>query len=207
MEIDTALLDDLAARIRALPETGGRRLIAIAGAPAGGKSVLSQTLCAHLNTRVRCATVVPLDGFHLDNRILSARGLLARKGAPETFDVAGFAHLVSRLRHEAEVIFPLFDRSADIAIAGAGTVGAKDSYVIIEGNYLLFDEDPWRALAAEWDLSIYIEQPVAELRARLIRRWRDHGLSAADAAARCDGNDMPNAERVTRALLKPDVRL
>jgi fructokinase len=61
-----------------------------------------------------------MDGFHLDNRLLIARGLLARKGAPETFAASAFVHLVRRLKEEQEVVYPVFDRALDIAIAGAG---------------------------------------------------------------------------------------
>ncbi len=85
------------ARLRALSEriaqtsfSHKRRLIALAGAPASGKSTLAHALCA----LVPGACVVPMDGFHLDNALLEARGLLARKGAPETFDARGFLHLM-----------------------------------------------------------------------------------------------------------------
>jgi fructokinase len=207
VQFDYPYLDDLATRIRALPDTHQRRLIAIAGPPASGKSVLSSALCEHLNTGKECATIVPLDGFHLDNRLLSSRGWLARKGAPETFDAQGFIQLVSRLKREPEIVFPIFDRSADISIAGAGVVGSNCSYVIVEGNYLLFDEDPWKKLAGEWDLSVFVEVPEEELRHRLISRWRDLGLSVADAEARCDENDLPNATRVMRSLLEPQLKV
>ncbi len=207
MQIDPILLEDLATRIRALADTGQRRLIAIAGPPASGKSVLAAALCAHLNLRQECATVIPLDGFHLDNRLLSVRGLLPRKGAPETFDAHGFVHLVSRLRTEPEVVCPVFDRSADIAIAGAEAVRPECAYVILEGNYLLFDEEPWRGLGNDWDLSIRLDVPEDELRERLLRRWRDHGLSEGDAVKRCEENDLPNARRVALASLPADLRL
>ena len=64
------------------------------------------------------AEVVPMDGFHLDNALLDARGLRAKKGAPETFDVAGFIALIHRLKTEADVVYPLFDRARDLSVAG-----------------------------------------------------------------------------------------
>jgi pantothenate kinase len=82
------------------------------------------------------------------------RGLLPRKGAPETFDVRGFISLASRLRDEPEVIFPTFDRDRDVAIAGAGMIEEACDTVIVEGNYLLYDAPLWRDLRRQWDLSI-----------------------------------------------------
>ncbi len=80
-----------------------------------------------------------MDGFHLDNRILDARGLRPRKGAPETFDAAGFIHMIRRLATEDEVIIPVFDRPRDIAIAGAQVIGATTKIAVVEGNYLLLE--------------------------------------------------------------------
>ena len=48
-----------------------------------------------------------MDGFHLDNDILAARGLLQVKGAPETFDLVGFAGLISDLKSGAAAFFHL----------------------------------------------------------------------------------------------------
>jgi pantothenate kinase len=111
---------DLAELILAAPRSGRRRLVALAGAPASGKSTLAEALASELRSQ-RCATqVVPLDGFHLHNQILIDRGLLPHKGAPDTFDAQGFAHLIGRLHDDPEVYYPVFDRARDIAIAGAG---------------------------------------------------------------------------------------
>ena len=68
----------------------------------------------------KTAKVVPMDGFHYDDAVLEARGLRARKGAPDTFDVSGFTHLLNRLRVEAEVAIPVFDRQMELSRAGAG---------------------------------------------------------------------------------------
>lgn len=166
---------------------------------------MASELARVLNAGTGGAVVVPMDGFHLDNRILTARGLLPRKGAPETFDAHGFIACIRRLTLEPEVIVPVFDRSRDIAIAGAQTVGPEDRICLVEGNYLLFDEDPWRELAPLWDLRVRIDVPVDELERRLVRRWLDHGLDEAAARSRAGGNDIPNAHRVASAALPADV--
>jgi pantothenate kinase len=181
----------------------GRLLVAIAGPPGAGKSTLSDGLAEQLDG----AVVVPMDGFHLDNRVLEARGLLSRKGAPETFDVAGFSSLIKRLQTEDEVVIPVFDRSRDLAVAGARVIGAEAQILLIEGNYLLLDEAPWRDLGAFWHLTIGIEVPISVLETRLTQRWRDHGLDAAAAEARAMGNDIPNARRVVNGSSRADVIL
>lgn len=180
-----------------------RLLVAIAGPPGAGKSTLAEALAA----QIAGAAVVPMDGFHLDNGILEARGLLARKGAPETFDVAGFGALVARLKAEDEVVIPVFDRCRDLAVAGARMIGPEARILLVEGNYLLLNEAPWRGLARFWDVTIAIEVPLAVLEARLTQRWRDHGLSEAAAVARAMGNDIPNARRVVAGSARADVTI
>ncbi|MCR9127145.1 MAG: nucleoside/nucleotide kinase family protein [Rhodobacteraceae bacterium] len=197
----------LSAQVLATPRAGRRRLVALAGPPASGKSTLAQNLADLLDAGGCPAQVVPMDGFHLDNRILENRGMLARKGAPETFDMQGFLHLVTRLHDETEVFHPVFDRTRDIAVAGAGRIGSDCDTVVIEGNYLLFDAPGWRDLAGHWDLSIRLNLPDEVLRARLIDRWVTHGLSPSQAAERAARNDLPNAARVNAAKLPANIEI
>jgi pantothenate kinase-related protein Tda10 len=118
----------LAPRILAAAEGRARVLVALAGPPGAGKSTLAAALAAALPG----ARVVPMDGFHLDYAVVDAGGLRARKGAPETFDLPGFRHLLTRLRAEAEVAIPVFDRAADMARAGAAVVAAADRILIVD---------------------------------------------------------------------------
>ena len=186
----------------ALAEAGpGRRLLALAGPPGCGKTTLASALCHRLTLQRRRAVVVPMDGFHLDNEVLAERGLLARRGAPETFDAQGFLRMARALKAGEEVVAPRFDRARDIAIAGAVVVPQDAEVVILEGNYLLFDEDPWRDLAPLWDISVWLDVPLPDLRARLIQRWLSLNHSRATATRRAEGNDLPNAQRVLDARL------
>ena len=178
----------------------GRRIVAIVGAPGSGKSTLAARLVAGLSD----AVLVPMDGFHLDNRLLEADGLRGCKGAPQTFDAAGFVALVQRLKAGGEVIHPVFDRARDLAIAGAGRVAADTRLVVVEGNYLLLDRAPWRKLAGFWDLSVMLDVPMAELRRRLTARWQGLGRSPAEVMAHLE-NDLGNAELVQRESLPADL--
>lgn len=148
-----------------------------------------------------------MDGFHLDNPILAERGLLDRKGAPQTFDAAGFRHLVARLHNEDDVYYPVFDRGRDIATAGAGLLDSGCDTVIIEGNYLLYDAPVWRDLLDLWDLSIRLDIPLATLKGRLVKRWRTYGASEEEATARMQRNDLPNAELVLASSLPADITI
>ncbi len=202
-----AAVEALARRIAALPADGRRRMVAVAGAPTSGKSWMADALTERVNGAGRRARRIPMDGFHLDNAILDARGLRARKGAPETFDAGGFIALMRRVAAGGEVVYPLFDRARDLAIAGAAVIEADCDVAIVEGNYLLFDEDPWRALAPLWDVSVWVDVPERRLLARCVRRWIDHDHTPEAARARAEGNDMANARRIIGARLPADVTL
>ena len=203
----TTHVNALAARVHDLRPAHSRILVAIAGAPGSGKSTLAIELARRMNAQKIAAEVVPMDGFHLDNAILDQRGLRRRKGAPETFDAQGFVHLIRRLSDPVEVFVPVFDRSRDLAIAGATVVSESCQVVIVEGNYLLFDEQPWSDLAPLWTLSAQLAVPMPELRARLIQRWLSQGLSRAAATRRAESNDIPNAQRVIDHALPANLIL
>jgi pantothenate kinase len=203
----TPQINILAERVHAMRGDGRRLLVAVAGAPGSGKSTLAEEMSRRLNAQKCVTRVVPMDGFHLDNAVLGERGLLARKGAPETFDSAGFLHLVQRLRERSEVIAPVFDRARDLAVAGAQVIPAEAEVVLVEGNYLLFDAPPWFNLAPIWSLSVRLEVPLQDLRARLIQRWLKLGHTSATATRRAEANDIPNAEAVVARALPADIVL
>lgn len=194
-------------RIMQAPLGPHRRLIAVAGAPGSGKSTTADQLADQLAARGTQVAVVPMDGFHLDNRLLDADGSRARKGAPHTFDAGGLIRLVAALQSNDAVVYPLFDRSRDIAIAGAGRVDPEVETVLLEGNYLLLKTAPWHALAPRWALTISLATPRDVLHSRLVQRWLDHGMTQADAEARALGNDMKNAEFIAANQFEADIKL
>lgn len=148
-----------------------------------------------------------MDGFHLDNAILDARGLRARKGSPQTFDAAGFVHLIRRLRTEDEVVIPAFDRALDKSINCAAIVGPDVETVVVEGNYLLLDAPVWRELKPLWDYSVQLDVPEDVLRARLMERWLSFGFSEEDARIKAEANDLPNAAFVRAHSLPADLTI
>ena len=184
---------------------GARTLIALAGPPAAGKSTLSDAILSRLGGD---AVVLPMDGFHLDNAILDGRGLRARKGAPATFDVAGFASTLGRVRRDkGSVIVPAFDRHLDLSRAGAIEVAPRHRTVLVEGNYLLLREAPWPSLAQAYDGTVFLRVPESLVEERILARWRRYGLDERAARARALENDIPNASLVLRSSQTADLTL
>ncbi|MEW9807298.1 nucleoside triphosphate hydrolase [Mesorhizobium marinum] len=183
-----------------------RFLVAIAGPPGSGKSTLAERL--HEVLPEQSSVVVPMDGFHFDDVVLNSRGLRQRKGAPETFDQAGFAALLRRIKaREPDVAIPIFDRSMELSRAGAAIVGSDVKFVLVEGNYLLLDEEPWSRLGDLFDFTIFLDATRGELERRLMQRWRGHGKSDEEARAWIASNDMPNIERVLARRREADLVL
>jgi len=191
----------LAAQIDAATRDRGRIMVAVAGPPGSGKSTVAEALAGAVAAP---AQVVPMDGFHLENDVLRARGLLPRKGAPETFDCPGLLALLRRIRQGGAVPYPTFDRVADRTLPEGGRLREETKVVLVEGNYLLLDAPCWREIAQLWDVTIWLEVPHEELEARLTQRWLDHGLSREQAGIRARGNDMVNADRVIAGSLTAD---
>ena len=190
-------LSSLATTIIEQAGNSTRHIVAVAGPPASGKTTLAARLCKEISDRGESCAAVPMDGFHLDNPILKAKGLFERKGAPETFDALGFLNLISRLRdHHKDVYIPVFDRKQDLAIAGSALIEADCKFIVVEGNYLLLNSDPWNELKQYWDSTIFVNPGLSVLEERLLDRWLQHGLDFSDAIDRARDYDIPNAKYV-----------
>lgn len=184
-----------------------RGFIALAGPPASGKSTVSHALVAELERRGRPTGLLPMDGFHMGNTLLDRRGLRERKGAPETFDLAGFAATLTRARNKDQICVPTFDRTLDTGLAAAAELLPAQQTVVVEGNYLLLDAPGWRDLSDLWDFSAYLDVPDDVLQERLIQRWLDEGLPPDRAREKAEGNDLPNARLIRSALLEDEADL
>ncbi len=180
-----------------------RYLVAVAGPPGAGKSTFSQALCAAFPMGE--AAVFQMDGFHYDNAILDALHLRSRKGSPETSDFAGFEIMLRRIQSgNRAVTVPIFDRSLDLARAGAATIAETTKFVIVEGNYLLLGEEPWSQLFNVFDYRIFLDVSSDELR-RLLARWVDLDTDVAKARQRVTDNDMQNVDRVLTRSARADI--
>ncbi|WP_380166951.1 nucleoside/nucleotide kinase family protein [Jannaschia sp. R86511] len=153
------------------------------------------------------AVHVPMDGFHLANATLDRLGLRQRKGAVETFDGWGFVALLRRLLVETEhtVYAPGFDRAVDEGVTGAVAVPASARLVVVEGNYLLVDAQPWAqvrdVLAETW----FCETPEAVRMDRLVTRHQAGGRTPDAALAWAETVDGGNAALIETTRARADL--
>ncbi len=191
-------------RARILLASGGRRLLGVAGPPGSGKSTLAAQLVAALGP---AASLVPMDGYHLAQVELARLDRAGRKGAPDTFDAAGYVSLLRRLRNQApdEVVYaPAFRREIEEPVAGAIPVLPEVRLVVTEGNYLLLD-GPWAPVRELLDQSWFVAVPEPVRLQWLLARHMAFGRSRDAALAWIAATDAPNARLIEAAHHRADL--
>ena len=163
-------LADVADLIRARQGDKRPYLIGVAGAVAAGKSTFAAELGEALAAAGLSVETVATDGFLLANTALEGRGLLNRKGFPESYDVAGMRAALTAIRVGA-ADFPGYSHALyDIDPALARRLAPPD-VLIVEGLSL---HEGAKALGL--DLLIYLDADEADLEAwfteRFIGLWR-----------------------------------
>lgn len=191
-----------------------RRIIGVVGSPGSGKTTLVEAVLAALATSGdgwvdgRVAHV-PMDGFHLADVELARLGRLHRKGAPDTFDAAGYAALLRRIhssRGHAETVYaPAFDRDIEQPVAGSIPVLPQCELVLTEGNYLLLDDDEWRGVRAQLDEVWFLDAEDDVRRSRLVERHVRFGKARTHAEAWVSEVDEPNARLIASTRESADV--
>ena len=189
-----------------------RTIIGIAGPPASGKSTLAQAVVGRFNqskhTDIPTAALLPMDGYHLDNRLLESQNLLARKGALDTFDAHGFCDAVKQLSSaNKKMYYPKFDREMDLSIANAIAIHHQTNIIVVEGNYLLMKSEPWACLRDVFAVTVFVSPEMSVLNDRLTQRWMHYGFDAITASKRAINNDLPNAQLVLEHSVEADITL
>jgi len=191
-------------------ETGRRVVVGLAGEPGSGKSTTATALVGALVAAGIPAVVVPMDGFHLAGATLARLGRLDRKGAIDTFDGAGWLALLRRVRRaepDETVWAPDYVRGLEEAVAGSVEVGPDVEVVVVEGNYLLVDDEPWRSARLELDRVWWVEVPQSERLRRLVARHVRHGMAEEAALAWATGPDERSAALVRATRARADAVL
>ena len=196
-------LPDLIDVARTMIAAGGRRVLGITGAPGAGKSVLAERIVAALGAD---AVLVGMDGFHLAGAELRRLGRQGRKGAPDTFDAAGYVALLRRLvdRVDPVVYAPLFDRRLEEPIGSAVPVELGVPLIVTEGNYLLLDTPEWAPVRELLDACWFVAPPETLRLTRLIARHQAFGRDAVAARERAQGSDAANAALVIASMDQAD---
>lgn len=199
------LADELRHRLDALLADGTRRLLGIAGPPGAGKSTLAARVAATLPGR---AVVVPMDGFHLAPAQLNRLGRADRKGAPDTFDAAGFVDLLRRLREDEGTVYaPAYHRELHHAVAAEIAVGSDVPLVVVEGNYLLLADHGFAPVVGLLDETWYVDLSDEERVRRLVARQVATGKTPTDAQEWVRRSDEANARLVAATARRADLRV
>ena len=201
-------------RLTDLQREKNRRIVVfLAAPPAAGKS----TLCLYLEQLSRTEKClipvqsVGIDGFHypqgyLDSHTIVRNGktipLAKIKGAPESYDVE---HLRALLMHVGEdhQRWPLYDRRIHNPVENA--VEIREKILILEGNWLLLDEEPWNCLSC--DYSIFLRAGDERQLERIVQRKMLGGFDEAAAREFVRNNDAPNIARCMAHSRRGDMNL
>lgn len=201
----TRPLRELADRLTAQPRHRNRRFVlGIVGEPGAGKSTVSAYVAGALGTR---AAVVPFDGFHFANALLLGTELRDRKGAIDTFDLAGYRLLIQRLWKDDEVVVyaPAYYRELEEPIAASIAIPRSADIIITEGNYLLCDHPDLDGIRPMLDEVWYVEADPQARRRRLVDRHIRFGKTPAEAVAWATGSDEANARAIRATRHRADL--
>lgn len=199
-------------RLTALQREKGRRLLVLLAAPPGcGKTTLLSFLESLSNHRIQA---LGMDGFHRRQEYLTSHcverdgrqiPMVKIKGAPVTFDLARLTDSVKRVAAGETCGWPVYDRRLHNPVEDALRVDGD--IILLEGNYLLLDEEGWRELSTYADYTISIAAGEALLRSRLIERRISTGVDEEAAIRFVDYSDMPNVRLCLEKSKPADCRL
>ncbi|KAH8803544.1 phosphoribulokinase/uridine kinase [Xylogone sp. PMI_703] len=223
-QVITTLCDRVTSLLENNPPSSHRRiLIALAGVPGSGKSTISAGLASRFNENGKLnVAILPMDGFHYSKSQLlalqssSTENLLQRRGAPFTFDAQAFVDLVRCLRQtpvteiddpSMSFYVPSFDHKVKDPIENDICIPSSQRIIILEGNYLLLDEEPWNEIRDLVDEAWFVSVSRETAKRRLIKRHILAGIeSTVEAAAkRAEENDLINGDLITRKMIFPNV--
>ena len=171
-----ALVSELArSRVR---DDSAPVVVGIAGAVASGKSTLADAVAQHAIAGGTQTDVVSTDGFLLSNADLVERGLLARKGFPESYDVDALRAFVDAVHSGvSEVSVPRYSHLTYDVVGGEPLALGADAFIVVEGLNAL------GALGDRLDFAIYLHAEEEDLERWFVERF----VRLCDEAATDEG--------------------
>lgn len=203
--------------LSALQEQKGRRILVMLAAPPGaGKSTLLTFLEEYSKNGddIEPIQVIGMDGFHRRQEYLLSHNIehngeiipmVKIKGAPITFDLDAFTDKVKEVAQGKMCGWPIYDRTLHNTVDDAITID-KD-IILLEGNYLLLDQEGWRDLCDYADLTIFMKADEEKLRSRLIERKILTGVDREKTITFVDYSDMPNVRLCLEHSLQADLEI
>ena len=204
-------------RLTALQQKKERRILVMLAAPPGcGKTTMAGFL-EKLSREQKGLTpvqVIGMDGFHRRQEYLQSHyverdgmrvPMVQIKGAPVTFDLQKLTDSVRKVASGGTCGWPVYDRMLHNPVEDALTVDGK--IILLEGNYLLLDEEGWRELSSYSDYTISVTANASVLRSRLIARKKQTGVEKEAAVRFVDYSDMTNVYLCLRKTKKADLSL
>lgn len=150
-------------------------VIGVAGSVAAGKSTTARILQALLarwpdHPRVDLITT---DGFLLPNEVLEERGILDRKGFPESYDVRRLLRFVAEVKSgRSPITAPVYSHLRYDIVPGELQVVDRPDIVIVEGlNVLQSGAGSTIFISDFFDFSIYVDAPLEHLREWYVARF------------------------------------
>jgi type I pantothenate kinase len=155
-------------------------VIGVAGSVAVGKSTTARLLRELLSRWADTPRVelVTTDGFLLPNAELERRGLLARKGFPESYDRRALLRFVTAVKSGApEVRAPLYSHLSYDIVPGAEVVVRRPDVLVVEGLNVLQPARPRAdgrqglAVSDFFDVSVYVDARTEDVRSWYVERF------------------------------------
>ena len=204
-------------RLSELHKKKGKRILVMLAAPPGcGKTTLLSFLekLSREHPEIGHIQVIGMDGFHRRQEYLLSHfverdgrqiSMVEIKGAPITFDLERLTESVKKVAAGERCGWPVYDRMLHNPVED--TLRVDSDIVLLEGNYLLLDEDGWRDLSAYADFTILVSADESLLRTRLIDRRIMTGVTKEPAVRFVDFSDMPNVRLCLEKTMPADLRM
>ncbi|MFZ2832256.1 MAG: hypothetical protein WAZ40_03830 [Minisyncoccia bacterium] len=189
-----------------------RVIVGIAGPAGSGKSVIASIfkMIARQVSLPFTVETVGIDGFHYPNEFLlskmsEGKPLKDHKGRFDTYEVQKLTESLRRFSLGERVSFPAYSRKIHDPVPDAFFVEQYEpTLLVIEGLWLLREEDGWNKVGAHLDFRIFIETNKEHIKEDLIKRHLRGGRNLADATTYYEENESKNYDLIVQTRNKAD---